>query len=268
MGSELVLLVWVRVLLLGMVQPSIVCLVTVAVLDLRCRFPGRDGLHGHSKVGHIVGRELYTSHIEYRPKPVASQEEGRRKEDEEEEKKRRMPMEPRNRRKNQPGIRTSWRCSDNPAATAHTNPSVDTDVLGMFAPDDHPRSNLHSSDRFSLGFFSLRFLFCCLVVDYDTQRKDARGYFWRGPDGDPSDTAVAGGVAVVVCMDGRWRSSRAGRMEGRKREKETGQRECRERERERGSEAKEGRRSEWRKNEQGGIEWGMGGMKMDEDERE
>ena len=116
MGSELVLLVWVRVLLLGMVQTSIVCLVTVTMLDLRCRFPGRYGLHGHSKVGHIVGGELYTSHIEYRPKPVATREEGRRKE---EKKKRRMPKEPRNRRKNQPRIRTSWRCSDNPAATAH-----------------------------------------------------------------------------------------------------------------------------------------------------
>lgn len=37
--------------------------------------------------------------------------------------------------------------------------------------------------------------------------------------GDPMVTQVTqqlqGGVAVVVCMDGRWRSSRAGRMEGR-----------------------------------------------------
>lgn len=114
MGSELVLLVWVRVLLLGMVQTSIVCLVTVTMLDLRCRFPGRYGLHGHSKVGHIVGGELYTSHIEYRPKPVASREEGRRKEEEKKEE-----CQTRNRRKNQPRIRTSWRCSDNPAATAH-----------------------------------------------------------------------------------------------------------------------------------------------------
>lgn len=61
-----------------------------------------------------------------------------------------------------------------------------------------------------------------------------------------------GGVAVVVCMDGRWRSSRADKMEGRIKgpDKRNAQRE-----RERGSEVKEGRRSEWRKNEQGGIEW-------------
>lgn len=95
MGSELVLLVWVRVLLLGMVQTPIVCLVTVTMLNLRCRFPGRYGLHGHSKVGHIVGGELYTSHIGYQPKPVASRGGKRKKEKEE---KKRKPKEPRNRR--------------------------------------------------------------------------------------------------------------------------------------------------------------------------
>ena len=120
MGSELMLLVWVWVLLLGVVQSSIVCVVTVTMLDLRCRFPGRYGLHGHSKVGHIVGRELYTSHIEYRPKPVASR--GRKRKRKQKRKKKKKKAQ-----KNQEigGVRTSWRCSDNPAATAHTNQSVD-----------------------------------------------------------------------------------------------------------------------------------------------
>ena len=58
----------------------------------------------------------------------------------------------------------------------------------------HAGSNLHSSDRFLFGFLFLSFLvsclFLCFVVDYDTQRKEAKGYFWRRPDGDPTDTAV------------------------------------------------------------------------------
>lgn len=98
MGSELMLLVWVWVLLLGVVQSSIVCVVTVTMLDLRCRFPGRYGLHGHSKVGHIVGRELYTSHIEYRPKPVASRGRKRKRKQKRKKKKKESPEEPRNRR--------------------------------------------------------------------------------------------------------------------------------------------------------------------------
>lgn len=80
MGSQLLLGMGVILLLLLRVVKSIVCLVTVTVLDLRCRFPGRYGLHGHSKVGHIVGRELHTSHIGYRPKPVASRGEERERE--------------------------------------------------------------------------------------------------------------------------------------------------------------------------------------------
>lgn len=187
MGSELVLLVLVRELVLGMVKTSIVCLVTVTMLDLRCRFPGRYGLHGHSKVGHIVGGELYTSHIGYRPKPVASREEERGRIRRGEKKKRRMPKEPRNRPKNQPKVRTSWRCSDNPAATAHTNQSIDGRVGGVciFAPDNQPGSNGHSSDQVSTsGFRLISFLFVsCFFVFImlaHTQRKEAKGYFWRG----------------------------------------------------------------------------------------
>lgn len=56
-------------------------------------------------------------------------------------------------------------------------------------------------------FFSFLFFFFCFV-DYASTHKEKKreGTFGGGPGGDPSDTAVAGGLAVVGCMYGRMES--------------------------------------------------------------
>lgn len=50
-----------QLLLLSRMKP-VKGLVGVRMVHWRCRFPGRHGLHGHSKISH-VGSQLHVSHV-------------------------------------------------------------------------------------------------------------------------------------------------------------------------------------------------------------